>query len=216
MEFITTTLYRLVDDLNFDVVVFDTAPTGHTLRLLGVPMLLSKGIGQIMGMKDKLGGLLGSLLGNQDLGSMESKMEESKKAIEKLSKQFKDPNMTSFVCVCIPEFLSMYETERLVQELAKYEIDVSNIIVNQVLYPEIGSVCGLCDARSRMQNKYISQIDELYQDFHVLKLPLLRTEVRGVEGPDGLKTFSDLMLHPYEVEWKSKQTSAAPSSSSGN
>ena len=55
-----------------------------------------------------------------------------------------------------------------------------------------------------MQRKYIDQISNLYGDFHVSKLPLLKHEIRGV---DHLKEFSKHMLDPYESKWEAGITS---------
>ena len=121
------------------------------------------------------------------------KFEQTRTIIREINKQFKNPELTTFVCVCIPEFLSLFETERLVQELSNFGIDTHNVVVNQVLMPEADSTCKKCLARVRMQRKYLEQIHELYEDFHVTVMPLLDEEVRGVEG---LKQFSALLQSP--------------------
>merc|ERR1712087_466039 len=136
-------LMKQVQNLDFDVVVFDTAPTGHTLRLLSFPTILEKALGKVMELKDRFGGLIGqatAMMGGGSPAQMQDaivgRLEETRVVINKVNDAFQNPDLTTFVCVCIPEFLSIYETERLVQELSKFGIDSHNIVVNQVLFPE--------------------------------------------------------------------------------
>ncbi|PFH38662.1 arsenite-activated ATPase family protein [Besnoitia besnoiti] len=136
-------LMQSVQSMKYSVIVFDTAPTGHTLRLLAFPDLLERGLKKLSTFKDKiqsaiqmLNAVSGKQIQEQDFAA---KIENLKAVTTSVREAFQDPAHTTFVCVCIPEFLSVYETERLVQELAKQRIDCSNIVVNQVLFP-VGGV----------------------------------------------------------------------------
>lgn len=182
------------DSIKFDTIIFDTAPTGHTLRFLQLPQTLSKLLAKFDEISGKFGGLLNNLTGTNSNDLM-SKMTELKELTNLINEQFTNPDMTTFVVVCIAEFLSLYESERLIQELNTYEIDVSTIIVNQLLFAQENDPCKRCQTRSKMQNKYLDEMNELYEDFHLVKVPLVNSEVRGLEK---LTKFSNFLLHPYK------------------
>lgn len=212
-------LMKMVQDMNYSTIVFDTAPTGHTLRLLSFPKTMESAISKLLGLKNRFQGILNQMTmmmgpqGTEAIEQMIGRLETLKGLIDQVHNQIKDPEKTTFVCVCIPEFLSIYETERLVQELSKSEIDTHNVVVNQVLFPdkdaedlvewyksskdglpkEATDLISKTIARKRMQDRYISQIFELYEDFHVVLMPLLDAEVRGVAS---LESFSSLLLNP--------------------
>ncbi|KAI9112998.1 hypothetical protein K1719_015930 [Acacia pycnantha] len=194
-------MLKLVQTMDYSVIVFDTAPTGHTLRLLQFPAVLEKGITKVLSLKNKFGGLISQMTRmfgvEDDFGddTLLVRLESMKEVIEQVNNQFKDPDMTTFVCVCIPEFLSLYETERLVQELTKFEIDTHNIIINQVIFDDEDVESKLLKARMKMQQKYLDQFYMLYDDFNITKLPLLPEEVTGIAA---LKAFSSHFSSPCQ------------------
>ncbi|KAJ9659636.1 Golgi to ER traffic- protein [Neophaeococcomyces mojaviensis] len=191
---------KQVKSLSYEVIIFDTAPTGHTLRFLQFPTVLEKALEKLSQLSTQFGPMVNSMLGGrlpngQSLDDITAKMESLRATIAEVNQQFKNADMTTFVCVCIAEFLSLYETERMIQELAGYGIDTHCIVVNQLIFPKKDQNCPQCGARRAMQKKYLDQIEELYDEFNVVKMPLLTEEVRGVER---LRGFSEMLVTPFE------------------
>lgn len=181
------------DKVQFETIIFDTAPTGHTLRFLQLPHTLETLLDKFNDISGRLGPLMGMLGGDQKQ-ELFGKLAEIKAQVSEVNKQFQNPDLTTFVCVCISEFLSLYETERLIQDLMKYHIDVNSIVVNQLLFAE-DDQCKRCQSRWKMQKKYLDQMDELYEDYHLVKMPLCGNEIRGLSN---LKRFSKFLLKPYD------------------
>lgn len=191
-------IVRLARFMSFDRVVFDTAPTGHTLRLLEFPRVADKALSKMDGLRRRLTPMLNMVAAGdpsvtEHVRRAEEEIEKWKQGLQEVTNILNDQEMTTFVCVAIAEFLSVYETERLVQQLCELNINVRNVLVNQLMQPKQADVFNALKTRSQMQRKYLAHVDELYppEDFHITYMPLMPNEVRGV---DALRTYGDLAL----------------------
>jgi len=185
-------------ECDYDLVVFDTAPTGHTLRLLGLPEALDSFLGKLIKLRIRLSNLFSRL---KSIFGAEAQTDQTLEYLERLKEtisavrvELSDPNRTSFVIVLIPEAMAVDETERLLQALYEFQIPSDHMVINMV-YPEIPD-CTFCRARKKMQESHLERIRFIYDDFNITEVPLFRHEVRGLSTLRFLGTLLVTGKHP--------------------
>jgi arsenite-transporting ATPase len=156
----------------YDVIVFDTAPTGHTIRLLELPVDWSKHIEE---------SAKGS--GQTCLGPVQS-IQDSKEKYDRATALLKDPTRTTFIFVMRPEELSLFETLRASKELETIGIKSGEIIINGILPEEVCSI-------EFFRRKYDSQQKVIKETESAIKKPkrymfLRDNEVKGVAALEGI------------------------------
>ena len=176
----------------FDLVIFDTAPTGHTIRLLELPAEWSQSIDAASA---------GS--GQTCLGPAAA-IQDAKHKYERALAAMRNSEQTEFVFVLHPEAISIKETKRAIHELSKLEIANFSLIVNSVIPTEVADNA-LFAARARMQAVYLQQI-KAQLDYKTTFMPLLAGEIKGLERLsqvgriyfDGLSMKDMFTLQPDE------------------
>ncbi len=151
----------------FDVVIFDTAPTGHTIRLLELPAEWSQSIEAASA---------GS--GQTCLGPAAA-IQDAKLKYERALAAMRQSSQTSFVFVLHPEAISIKETRRTIGELRKLDIDNYRLIINGIIPPE-GARNSLFAARAAMQTRYLAEIESSLP-YPKQRMTLLAGEIKGVE-----------------------------------
>ena len=125
-------LLRHVEDPTWDVIVFDTAPTGHTLRFLSLPELIESWSDRIIRMMRVSGGLRSMLFGRKESEAMKEELERFRRRVLHVRRVLSNEDITSFTLVTIPERMGINETLRAHQSLREYELPVPNCLVNRV------------------------------------------------------------------------------------
>lgn len=204
---------RLIEDSEseYDLLIFDTAPTGHTLRLLSLPEVMAAwtdGLLKHNKRSEKLGKALAHLTPGRSVDNplndptehaLEGMDDRSRELTETLlarqrlfqrtRRLLNDAAHTAFLFVLTPERLPILETERAVKSLKAASVPVAGAIVNRLL-PDVDDNPFWATRRERQQ-RHLEDIDHRLGDIAQLRLPLFEDDIQGVNN---LLAFSRLFL----------------------
>ncbi len=130
-------IQSLTQGIDYDVVVFDTAPTGHTLKALTTPEAMNGFLLRILRMKAKIERMKSFLLKPSDTSKIADIVEDMTSKLENIKKLLRNQEFVSINLVSIPTEAAYQESRRTVQFLKAQGFQVSNIIVNGLI-PNFG------------------------------------------------------------------------------
>ncbi len=199
-ERLTTILTKEADQ--YDHIVIDTAPTGHTLRLFFMPKELKDWSKTLLSMQER-GGMSEKVLGHLERsdgnrfsdpdgfirGQLIEKLDERYTRYNAFSNLVKDPIQCGIVLVLNASKLAVAETKRTIQSLASKGLKPYAIILNKVL-PQ-NATDDFLRSRIIQQSEYISQSDEAFSHYRYLKMPLFKQDIMTQES---LKSFGNIVL----------------------
>ena len=171
----------------FDHIIFDTAPTGHTLRMLQLPSAWSNFIADSKHGASCLGQLAG----------LESRKEVYKKAVKTLA----DKDMTTLILISRPENSPLKETERASKELQDLGIQNQILVINGVLQTHDDE---LSTALYEKQQRALEEMSEYLKGLETFEIPLRPYNITGLENvraflnEDNIK-FSNEKLEVNEI-----------------
>ena len=185
----------------YDRVVFDTAPTGHTVRLLSLPDIMAAWTDGLLGHRERsarLGAALRHLGGGRVRGDELSKLEAPadhepgsrdaqlddllqarRRKFIRAREQLLDRSRTAFVSVVNPDRLSVLETLRAHEVLRRFSIPVSAVVVNRVLPDEAEGA--FLAARRRQEARYLEEIEQAFAGTPQARIPLLPDDVHDLD-----------------------------------
>lgn len=186
-------------------IVVDTAPSGHTSRLLRLPEVFDRMVKALDLMGDKHRYIIAHFARRKLIADeVDLFLKDLSQRIEAVRKLLHDEEQTRFALVTIPEAMSVRETERYLELLREQGVPVRDLIVNRV--EEEHEECDYCRARVKMQRPWLQQIASSFRDLSMHYVPLEPKEVRGF---DDLKKVGRLI---WEGGFKPKTPSKRASS----
>lgn len=162
---------------NFDKLVFDTAPTGHTIRLLTLPELMGVWIEGLLEKRRKTNENYTQLLndGEPREDPIYDVLRERQERFSKARDLLLDEQVTGFIFVLNPERLPILETKKALDLLHNYHLHVKTLIINKVLPEEADGEFLL--ERKKHEKTYLQQIKETFPKQKLVHVPLFSQDI---------------------------------------
>lgn len=173
----------------FDLIILDTAPTGHTIRLLSLPAQMKKWVEVLDLMQSKHRFLARHYTGKYKKDDADEFLEMMKGDVDRLKRLLKDRDATEFIPVVVPQALAIEETERLLKTLKEYGIRVESIVVNQIKSSE--NKCLFCSKEEKEQKKELNTINQKFANYQLYRIPTFPYQIRGINR---LKEYAQVLL----------------------
>lgn len=183
------------DGLNhYDTIIFDTAPTGHTLRLLSLPQLMSTWVEGLLEHRERsaqLGKKFRQLGDGKSLLEAEQKSDDRNEKIRHILTQRQrrfsrarrlllEPQTAAFILVLIPERLPILESKKTLKFLQENEISVTGVVINRVLPSD--SLGDWWEKRRAQEATYLEEIEQEFRHLSQCQLPLFPQDIYGWEA----------------------------------
>lgn len=172
-------LLKHLENPDWDVIVFDTAPTGHTLRFLALPEIIEKWADKIIRMHRLTGGIRALMFGAKEGEKMREELQKFRRRVLHVRRILCNPEVTRFTLVTIPEKMGVNETVRAHESLVEFNLPVSGCVINRMT-PDLDHE--FIQTRRSNERKNVDQLKKELPDLHYLEVELKDSDIHGIES----------------------------------
>jgi len=196
-EFMLEYIYEIFMEGKYERIIWDTAPVGHTLRLLKFP---EKFIGHLedalkiyMHMFNYVEAIKGIAKGKKR--SVFQIINGWIDLSNKIYNFMRNSDNVCYVAVTVPEALIVYQTRRIIEEFKNFGLNISFVVINNII---VDSDCVFHRKRKEVQKKYIDEIKKISDEniSGLIEVPLFLDEVKGIKK---LKKVEEILFKPDKV-----------------
>ncbi|XRQ09635.1 ArsA family ATPase, partial [Actinomadura welshii] len=172
-------------DEAYDLVVLDTAPSGHTLRLLALPEQLTVWTETLLANRDRserFGAAVRGLGGGEETdrdAELRRILVRRRNRFARLRETVTDPARTGFVVVLTAELLPIAETLEMYERLTGLGVDIAALVANRRSPADAGE---LLAGRRAQEDEHLARLRRRIPDVPLLDVPLLPGDLVGAEA----------------------------------